>query len=50
MRVLVIVPAFNEEGSLPALITEVQATGYDIVVINDASTDATELVARTQTI
>ena len=47
MRVLAIVPAFNEEESLPALVAEIVAAGYDVVVVNDASTDNTEHIART---
>ena len=46
MRVLAIVPAFNEEQSLPAVVAEVVAAGYDVAVINDASIDRTERVAR----
>ena len=46
MRVLAIVPAFNEEKSLPALIAELRQVGCDIVIVNDASTDATERVAK----
>lgn len=44
--VLAIVPAFNEEQSIVSLIRELRATGCDILVINDASTDATEQLAR----
>jgi hypothetical protein len=46
MRVLAIVPAHNEQESLPALIAELRAANCDTVVVNDASTDATEHVAR----
>ncbi len=46
MRALAIVPAYNEEKSLPALIAELQQAGCDIMVVNDASSDATEQVAR----
>jgi glycosyltransferase involved in cell wall biosynthesis len=46
MRVLAIVPAFNEQESLPALVSEIRAAGYDVVVVNDASLDNTEQVAR----
>jgi glycosyltransferase involved in cell wall biosynthesis len=46
MKVLVVVPAFNEAESLHALLSELQATGHDAVVINDASTDETEAVVR----
>jgi glycosyltransferase involved in cell wall biosynthesis len=45
---LVFVPAWNEEESLPAVLTELQETlpGADVVVIDDGSTDATAEVAR----
>jgi glycosyltransferase involved in cell wall biosynthesis len=53
MRLLVIIPAFNEAQALPALIGEIRrvtsaisVTGGDIVVIDDASTDATAQVAE----
>jgi glycosyltransferase involved in cell wall biosynthesis len=46
MRVLAVVPAFNEQQSLPALIAEIRASGCDVVVIDDASTDGTEQAAR----
>ena len=47
MRVLVVVPAFNEEESLPSLVSEIVTAGYDVLIVNDASTDRTEQVART---
>lgn len=46
MKTLIIIPAHNEEESLPAFLEEVRRTGCDAVVINDASTDATERVAK----
>jgi hypothetical protein len=47
MRVLVVVPAFNEEQALPALIGELRAAGdAEIVVIDDGSTDRTAAVTR----
>ena len=52
MRVLIVVPALNEESGLPPLLTELRAVakqeGYaaEIVVIDDASTDRTADVAR----
>lgn len=46
MRILAIVPAFNEQHSLPRLIDEIRSTGHDVVVVNDASTDGTEQSAR----
>lgn len=45
---LVIVPAFNEEASLRLVLTELCdcAPGFDVVVVNDGSTDATGPIAR----
>jgi glycosyltransferase involved in cell wall biosynthesis len=47
VRLLVIVPAFNEEASIGRVIGQVhEAVPHaDIVVINDGSTDATALIA-----
>jgi glycosyltransferase involved in cell wall biosynthesis len=45
-----IVPAYNEELELPPTIDAIRAAGkdrrYEIIVVNDASTDATASVAR----
>lgn len=47
-RILVIIPAYNEQHSLPTVISKIrQFSGIDIVVINDGSGDATSTVART---
>lgn len=46
MKVLIVIPSHNEEESLPSLLDEVKRTGCDAVVVNDASSDATEQVAR----
>ena len=48
MRVLVVVPAFDEEESLPATLAEIRARapGVDIVVVDDGSGDGTRDVAR----
>src|SRR5450755_1328502 len=42
-RVLIIVPAFNEAASLPALIRALRADcpGCDVVVVDDGSSDGT---------
>lgn len=42
MKVLVIVPAHNEELSLPELIPNIHSYGWESLVINDCSTDGTE--------
>ncbi len=46
-RRLIIMPAHNEAGNLPRVIAEVRAAapGYDLVVIDDGSSDQTAAVA-----
>jgi glycosyltransferase involved in cell wall biosynthesis len=44
--VLVLVPAFNEEGSVGAVVEEVVRHGYDALVIDDGSVDRTADKAR----
>ena len=46
-RVLVIVPAHNEEASLPATLAEVRtkAPGVDVLVVDDGSRDGTSRAA-----
>lgn len=48
MRILVVIPAYNEEKNLPTLLARLKEefSEYDYVVINDASKDATRAVAR----
>jgi glycosyltransferase involved in cell wall biosynthesis len=47
-RVLVAIPAWNEEGSIAGVITDVRRhrPDVDILVVSDGSTDATALRAR----
>lgn len=47
-RVLVVIPAHNEEESLPATLAEVRAAApeVDLLVVDDGSRDATSAVAR----
>lgn len=47
-RVLVIIPAHNEEESLPATLAEVRAKapGVEVLIVDDGSRDATSRVAR----
>lgn len=46
MRVLVIVPAYNEEGNLPDVLHDLADSGFDVLVVNDGSLDRTSAVAR----
>ena len=48
MRLSVVIPALDEEGSLPAVLAEVRAAeaGAEVIVIDDASTDRTGGIAR----
>lgn len=47
-RILVLVPAYNEEASIGPLVAEIREAvpTYDILVINDGSSDWTAAVAR----
>jgi len=44
--VVAIIPAYNEEETLPDIINRTAPYVDDVIVVNDASTDATEDVAR----
>jgi len=47
MRALVVIPAFNEAGSIATVLDDVRrAFGGDVVVVDDGSSDATAAVAR----
>ncbi|MEF9892027.1 MAG: glycosyltransferase family 2 protein [Anaerorhabdus sp.] len=41
MRVLIIIPAFNESENICELAREIEALDYDYIIINDCSTDLT---------
>jgi glycosyltransferase involved in cell wall biosynthesis len=47
-RTLVIIPAFNEEESLPVVLATLRAEApqYDVLVVDDGSGDRTAVVAR----
>ncbi|HEX3029248.1 MAG TPA: glycosyltransferase family 2 protein [Clostridia bacterium] len=44
MKVLIIIPAYNEEKNLPKLLSDIKENCpyYDVVVVNDCSTDRTK--------
>jgi glycosyltransferase involved in cell wall biosynthesis len=43
---LVVVPAFNEAGSISAVLTELKFFNYHVLVVSDGSSDATSDIAR----
>lgn len=45
IRVLVVVPAWNEEASVAHVVRDLVAAGYDVLVIDDGSSDTTRSVA-----
>jgi len=48
MKILIIVPAYNEEKSLPGVINDLRkhVPSADVVVVNDGSQDATARIAK----
>jgi hypothetical protein len=48
MKTLIIIPAYNEEESLPGVIRDIRShvSGADILVVNDGSRDGTARAAR----
>ena len=48
MRTLVVIPALDEQDSLPGILAEMRAVApeYDVLVLDDGSRDATSQVAR----
>lgn len=48
MRTLIVIPAWNEEAALPAVLRELarRVPEHDVLVVDDGSTDATARVAR----
>lgn len=45
-KVLLIVPAYNEEESIQKTITSIISSGYDYIIINDGSIDKTEDICK----
>ncbi|MDD3375619.1 MAG: glycosyltransferase family 2 protein [Candidatus Omnitrophica bacterium] len=48
LKVLIIVPAFNESGNISHVVEDIKSSGFpcEILVVDDGSTDDTALVAR----
>ena len=48
MKVLIIIPAYNEEASIASVVRDIrsQCPDYDYVVINDGSFDKTEQICK----
>lgn len=51
-RVLIIIPAYNEEDAILGTFTQIMnyneehGTKYDVIVVNDCSTDSTEMICK----
>ena len=47
-RKLAVVPAYNESASVGRVVESLhrQAPGYDVLVVDDGSTDSTAIVAK----
>jgi len=45
-NVLVVIPAFNEEKSVGLVVKEIMEAGYQVLVVDDGSIDATAEVAK----
>lgn len=46
MRLLVIIPAYNEAENIGRVIEELKPYGYDYLIVNDGSSDATAALCR----
>ena len=46
LRVLVIIPAYNEQANIVQTVSSVVEAGYDYIVVNDGSTDKTLSICR----
>ncbi len=46
MKVCVLLPAYNEEKEIGKLINQIQAYGFDVIVVDDGSSDNTADISR----
>jgi len=46
MKVCVLVPAYNEEATIAQLVQEIKSHGFDVIVVDDGSTDNTASRAK----
>lgn len=46
MKLLVIIPAYNEAENIERVVTELNAYGYDYIIVNDGSADNTVEICR----
>ena len=42
VRLIVVIPTYNNAGTLPQVVRAVQAQGFPVLLVNDGSTDTTE--------
>ncbi len=45
MKIVIVIPAYNEASSMGPLVSAIRALGYDCLVIDDGSLDATNSIA-----
>jgi glycosyltransferase involved in cell wall biosynthesis len=45
-QAIVVIPAFDEAATIGAIVEETRSQGHAVIVVNDASQDATGMIAR----